>query len=394
MEYIYLAQSLSQEICQEIIKKYDIDDSLKNHGFTAGGLNKTIKDTLDMVIPIDDTWNDISTLLSNELQKHLNIYIERLNDKPNYRPSCNYGIDYTHLHGRLHDKSNFMIQKYEKEKGKYVYHTDGTNDITSNRVITYLWYLNDVIEGGETEFFGGSFHIKPKTGFLLLFPSTWTFPHRGNCPLSSDKYIITGWLYQPEKIKKIINETPPIMTNINLINNKINKINTNQSKDNIEKKEFEFFYIYNKKVFQYYKYKNIPMKEIQVYTLPVCSWIFQKIKNVRNQEILPSHELFPYILSTFTSIGDIIKSIYELYVLFNITEIWFVVSHDTFHIYDFDLCIQTDLSSGITYIENSYRFIPNTLVLFVEFSFEYVNEKQEKKNKTVKELAEPFLDLI
>ena len=32
-------------------------------------------------------------------------------------------------------------------------------------------------------------------GKLLIFPATWTYMHRGNVPISEDKYIVTGWLY-------------------------------------------------------------------------------------------------------------------------------------------------------------------------------------------------------
>ena len=62
-------------------------------------------------------------------------------------------------------------------------------------VITYIFYLNDVEEGGETEI-RRKCKIKSKAGKLLLFPSCWTFPHRGVMPISDNKYIITGWLYQ------------------------------------------------------------------------------------------------------------------------------------------------------------------------------------------------------
>jgi hypothetical protein len=48
--------------------------------------------------------------------------------------------------------------------------------------------------GGETEI-TGYIKIKPKTGSLLLFPATWTYPHCGKMPISNDKYIITGWVY-------------------------------------------------------------------------------------------------------------------------------------------------------------------------------------------------------
>jgi hypothetical protein len=60
-----------------------------------------------------------------------------------------------------------------------------------------MWYLNDVEEGGETEFFG-NYKIKPETGKFVLFPATWTYPHAALVPRSGDKYIITGWFYELE----------------------------------------------------------------------------------------------------------------------------------------------------------------------------------------------------
>ena len=63
------------------------------------------------------------------------------------------------------------------------------------RKLTFLWYINDVEEGGETEFFGNH-KIKPEAGKLILFPASWTFPHCGKMPISDDKYIITGWLWE------------------------------------------------------------------------------------------------------------------------------------------------------------------------------------------------------
>jgi hypothetical protein len=65
------------------------------------------------------------------------------------------------------------------------------------RLLTFIWYLNDVTDGGETEFINGK--IKPKTGKLLIFPSSWNYYHKGNMPLSNDKYIITGWIGIPNK---------------------------------------------------------------------------------------------------------------------------------------------------------------------------------------------------
>jgi len=69
----------------------------------------------------------------------------------------------------------------------------------TGRIITFIWYLNNVEEGGETLF--EDFKIKPMEGSLLFFPATWTYPHSGAMPTSNDKYIITGWIYNKVKLK-------------------------------------------------------------------------------------------------------------------------------------------------------------------------------------------------
>ena len=62
-----------------------------------------------------------------------------------------------------------------------------------NPSVKAMLYLNDVDEGGETEFWG-TLKVKPEAGKLILFPATWTYPHCANIPISNAKYIITGWL--------------------------------------------------------------------------------------------------------------------------------------------------------------------------------------------------------
>ena len=54
-------------------------------------------------------------------------------------------------------------------------------------------YLNDVEEGGETEFLYQGVKLKPETGKLVIFPTSYMYPHRGNPIYKGEKYIITGW---------------------------------------------------------------------------------------------------------------------------------------------------------------------------------------------------------
>jgi hypothetical protein len=102
--------------------------------------------------------------------------------------------------------SLFQIQYNEKNKGRYWFHNDESVDNINgkliNRHLTYLYYLNDVQDGGETIFMNCK--VKPKKGRLLIFPSTWTYIHGGSIPISNDKYILTGWYYREMKIRKNI----------------------------------------------------------------------------------------------------------------------------------------------------------------------------------------------
>ena len=88
--------------------------------------------------------------------------------------------------------------KDNKNNGHFKYHHDFSTIYENNdiyyRALVYIFYLNDVDEGGETILWN-DYKIKPKAGSLLFFPASWTYPHKGNVPISHDKYIVTGWLY-------------------------------------------------------------------------------------------------------------------------------------------------------------------------------------------------------
>ena len=200
--FIYLNNnSISHELCDDLIKLFDEETHGKYEGVTHGGLNKDVKDTTDFVIPkINEKWSKIYDFLEKELKTNMQKYYIQLNnyDKPSGYSNNGQKTSkkYKMLNYDKFDISTFMMQRYKKNTGRYIYHDDSSIDYknSKHRVVTYLWYLNTVEEGGETEFWG-NYKIKPERGKLLLFPASWTFPHCGKMPISNDKYIITGWVY-------------------------------------------------------------------------------------------------------------------------------------------------------------------------------------------------------
>ena len=56
-----------------------------------------------------------------------------------------------------------------------------------------MTYLNDVNDGGETEFIHQGMQIHPEKGKTLIWPADWTHTHRGIPSPTETKYIVTGW---------------------------------------------------------------------------------------------------------------------------------------------------------------------------------------------------------
>ncbi len=80
-------------------------------------------------------------------------------------------------------------------------HVDST-DGCDKRFLNMLIYLNDVEEGGETEFpqlyKEGTYiplRVTPKAGTMVIFPPMWPWLHAGRKPVSGPKYFAHSYLH-------------------------------------------------------------------------------------------------------------------------------------------------------------------------------------------------------
>ena len=85
------------------------------------------------------------------------------------------------------------IQKTLQGEGYHIWHYEQDSHVNKHRVLAWMLYMNDVEEGGETEFLHQRCRFKPTKGTLLVWPAHFTHVHRGNPPLSGEKIILTGW---------------------------------------------------------------------------------------------------------------------------------------------------------------------------------------------------------
>ena len=66
-----------------------------------------------------------------------------------------------------------------------------------HRVFAFMTYLNNVNEGGTTDFLYYDLKVRPETGKTLIWPAEWTHAHTGSVVEGGEKYIITGWMHFP-----------------------------------------------------------------------------------------------------------------------------------------------------------------------------------------------------
>ena len=170
--------TLSEEFCNRIIGKFETDNR-KQQGKLGSGKNSVvnvdIKDSIDLMISGLEDWRDEDEVLFNSVNKCSQKYRNK-----NLLEDIKIPI----LLDTMSD-TGYQIQKTSPNSG-YTWHDDfdPSYDNTSSagiRVLSFIWYLNDVSEGGYTEFIDGT-KIQPERGKFLIFPSTWNFIHRGFPP--------------------------------------------------------------------------------------------------------------------------------------------------------------------------------------------------------------------
>jgi len=186
-----IPNNLSEEKCEEIIKRFEMDDK-KTPGITLGGASSKHKKSLDLPISGMDEWKDIDEYLHLQLKIGLQEYKSHLINN-------GYGNLQRFWDGDVHD-GGYQIQK-SVIGDYYSWHDDSCTK--NGRFLTYLWYLTShdpILDGGGTAFHpmvgdGGKI-VKPEQGKLLIFPASWTYLHMG-LPLvhGNPKYICTGWMH-------------------------------------------------------------------------------------------------------------------------------------------------------------------------------------------------------
>ena len=176
---------ITKEECNKAINLYEDQNKFNNTinriGFEkASILQKQDQQYFAAPNNIDVWWESLKPMMVN-FDLAWNHYVQHTG------ASDAYGVPF-HF-------TDLKIQKTLPTEGYHVWHIEhGKGFSNEARAFVFSIYLNDVEEGGETEFLHFSKRVKPKTGRIVIWPAGFPYVHRGNPPLSGEKYILTSWM--------------------------------------------------------------------------------------------------------------------------------------------------------------------------------------------------------
>jgi len=211
-------KALDADLCRDIIRRFE-SSKHRAPGLTGHGLDTEKKRSTDITITNFNSWRDLVAKILAATFPKIQAYMARFphllmgavsptvvdpeNGKPVVVDSSNFeqaGLPHLPELVRYIYRCGFInVQKYHRGEGGYPHwhsemYPQDEHAEALHRVLLWMFYLNDVEDGGETEFFYQKVKIPPRTGSMVIAPAGFTHTHRGNIPVSNDKYILTSWV--------------------------------------------------------------------------------------------------------------------------------------------------------------------------------------------------------
>lgn len=171
---------IDKKVCDNLINFFEKNKKFHFKGSVGDGLSPKTKKSTDLSFYINYNQKEIKEY-SNELQKCINMYKNFFN--------C---LDSLGSYWGIVERVN--IQRYKPNEAFYAWHSERDGDkVSIRRLLVFMTYLNDINDGGETEWLYQKLKIKPKKGLTVIWPADWMYTHKG-CPSKTEtKYITTGW---------------------------------------------------------------------------------------------------------------------------------------------------------------------------------------------------------
>ncbi len=170
--------SLEDQVCDYLVNYFEENINYQER-IDNSGLPNFTQINLTEVHQSDETVENIHNYIVQKVIYYRDLYYEYIDDR---------------VFPTSHAFEQLRLKKYQPNGiDKFDTHVDVVDHDSAKRYLSFMWYLNDVVDGGKTIF--KDYSITPKRGTLLIFPPLWMYPHKGEPPISGPKYLLSTYLH-------------------------------------------------------------------------------------------------------------------------------------------------------------------------------------------------------
>jgi hypothetical protein len=209
---------LPKKLCYDIIEAFEASKNLQP-GSTGGGVDPERKKSVDVSFSQHPEFAPLFQQVMRVTGERILAYIEKYHfaligpigltvaDPQTKQPVRLTNENFKEVGlPNLRDLVNYLFrigevnaQRYTANEGGYPYwhsevYPQAQHNEALHRTMLFMFYLNDVEEGGTTDFIYQDRRVQPKAGRMVIAPAYYTHTHRGCVPVSNDKYILTSWV--------------------------------------------------------------------------------------------------------------------------------------------------------------------------------------------------------
>lgn len=178
-DYIVVLKNIvPDELCDAILAEYVKSSEWEHTVIGLGQVDKTRRNcnTIQMSQPFVIQDNKERARLDAEMFKCAAKCIEEYNKKFNI--------------SNIKEDTGYELLRYN-EGEFYIQHVDSF--LQAPRLVSCSFHLNDDYEGGEFGFFDREMKIKAGKGDVVMFPSTFMYPHEIMPVTKGTRYSIITW---------------------------------------------------------------------------------------------------------------------------------------------------------------------------------------------------------
>jgi hypothetical protein len=172
---------ISDQFCENVIQTFDLDvenqeriDRDKRPSFTELNISQQYQKQ-------NPKWMDVQVNIQKTFIEYVSLYMKDLDLGPDF--PARYAFE------------EYRMKRYAPKVDEFMDHVDVGDYQSARRFLVCFLYLNDVSNGGETDFPKLGYSIQPKRARLLIFPPLWMYRHAGRSVVNGHKYIVGSYLH-------------------------------------------------------------------------------------------------------------------------------------------------------------------------------------------------------